>query len=142
MKDIKFYLSVRNVFNFDGASCYVNKKGEDIVQYSDNGVDFITAFKAFDTNGTILPTRHPTTLAKLLKTKGSVNLHIKMYSEDRSNGVLPFFDFVDICSGVKAPLWFVKAVEKQKNKLLSHIPKEYLDYQFKQNLEYYENQNQ
>lgn len=55
-------------------------------------------------------------LERLLKTKGSVNLHIKMYAEDRAKGYLPKVEFDKICSEYDLPSWFIGAVERQKFK--------------------------
>lgn len=51
------------------------------------------AFYKWDSNGKILPTKHPNQLHALLKTKGSVNLHIKMFAEDRAKGLFPLNEF-------------------------------------------------
>lgn len=113
-RDVEWYLSQRHLFNFDGCHSYFNKKGEEIIQPDKKGVDGIEAYFHWDSNGKIKPTRHPNILHALLKTKGSVNLHIKMYAEDRASGVLPGIEFENICSEFSAPDWFVSAVENQK----------------------------
>ena len=83
-RDFNWYLSMRNIFNFDGSDGYWNKLGVSIVQYDKNGVDGKQAFYNWDSNGVIKPTKHPNILNTLLKVKGGVNLHIKMYAEDRA----------------------------------------------------------
>lgn len=116
-RDFKWYLSMRHKFNFDGAVGYWNKKGEPIVQYDRNGVDGKEAFFQWDSNGKIKPTKHPNLLHTLLKTKGSTNLHIKMYAEDRVACNMGFIEFRALCIHFKAPMWFREAVERQKVKL-------------------------
>ena len=116
-RDIKWYLSMRHKFNFDGSNEYYNKKGEYIIQYSKNGVDGIEAFFQWDSNGKIKPTKHPNLLHTLLKVKGSTNLHIKMYAEDRVAGNMNFIEFRALCIHFKCPSWFREAVENQKIKL-------------------------
>lgn len=115
-RDFKWYLSMRHLFNFDGSNSYYNKKGKDIIVYNKNGVTGKEAFYKWDSNGTILPTKHPNLLHTLLKTKGSVNLHIKMYAEDRAKGLFPFIEFRAFCIKYRCPFWFKEAVERQKSK--------------------------
>lgn len=116
-RDFKWYMSMRHRFNFDGSAGYWNKKGENIIQYDKNGCDGKEAFFQWDSNGKIKPTKHPNILRTLLKVKGSVNLHIKMYAEDRAACNMGFIEFRALCIHFKAPLWFREAVERQKVKL-------------------------
>ena len=108
-RDFQWYLKVRNYFDFDGSA------PKDIA-YDRNGIDGKKAFLMYDSQGKLVPTKHPSLLAKLIKVKGGVNLHIKMYAEDRANGCLPKVLFDEICEEVKAPLWFAEAVENQKGR--------------------------
>ena len=114
--DYTWYLSVKDKFSFDGSSEYFNKKGIDIIQHDKNGLTAKECFYLFDSKGVINPTKEPIELKELLKTKGSVNLHIKMYAEDRAKGVLPRIEFDKICEEFNVPKWFIKSVEKQKHK--------------------------
>lgn len=116
-RDFSWYLSMRNVFNFDGETHYINKNGEEIVQFDSNGVDGKKAFFEWDSKGKIKPTKHPNILKTILKAKGSVNLHIKMYAEDRAKGIFPYIEFRALCIQLKAPYWFREAVEQQKRKI-------------------------
>jgi len=115
-RDFKWYLKMRAMFNFDGSNSYHNKKGQDIIVYDINGVTGKEAFYKWDSNGKILPTKHPNILHTLLKTKGSVNLHIKMYAEDRAKGLFPLIEFRAFCIKYRCPTWFKEAVERQKFK--------------------------
>lgn len=115
-RDFKWYLKMRAMFNFDGSNSYHNKRGHDIIVYDKNGVSGKEAFYKFDSNGKILPTKHPNLLHTLLKTKGSVNLHIKMYAEDRAKGLFPLIEFRAFCIKYRCPTWFKEAVERQKFK--------------------------
>jgi len=112
-RDFKWYLSVRHSFNFDGKAEYTNKKGKDIIIYDKNGVDGKLAFFKWDSNGLILPTKHPNILHTLLKTKGSVNLHIKMYAESLKEESLNLELLEEICQEFKTPEWFKNAVKQQ-----------------------------
>jgi hypothetical protein len=116
LNDIKFYLRVRNIFDFDGKAHYHNKKGNNIIQYDKNGVDGIEAFHGFDSCGIIQPTKHPNILHTLLKIKGGVNLHIKMYAESRAEGTLSLTELRCMCIKHKTPSWFMEAIENQKMK--------------------------
>lgn len=113
-RDFKWYLSVRHIFNFDGSHSYYNKKGENIIMYNKNGVSGKEAFYYWDSNGQIKSTKHPNLLLTLLKIKGSVNLHIKMYAEDRAECNWGSLEFRALCIKIKSPSWFREAVEKQK----------------------------
>lgn len=116
-RDFNWYLSMRHKFNFDGCAEYFNKKGEKIVIYDKNGVNGKDAFFQWDSNGKIKPTKHPNLLHTLLKVKGSANLHIKMYAEDRANGLMGLMEFGLLCNEFKSPDWFMDAVERQKVKI-------------------------
>ena len=108
---IIWYFSLRKKFTFDG-------KLDEEVEFDINGVDGFTLFYLVDTNGRkkIKPTKHPNIYKALMKTKSSINLHIKMYAEDRESGVLPKIEFEEICKEINAPPWFIDAVENQKLK--------------------------
>lgn len=106
-RDFKWYLKMRHEFNFDG---HLDRE----ITYNPNGVDGKQAFFKFDSQGKLPPTKHPNLLRSLLKTKGSVNLHIKMYAEDRASGLLPLIELRGLCILFKAPYWFREAIEKQK----------------------------
>jgi hypothetical protein len=108
-EQINWYLSARHLFNFDG-------KISEEIEYDKNGKDGFNAFYVFDSNGKKEKTKHPNIFQALCKTKGSVNLHIKMYAEDRAKGVLPKMIFDEMITGLKIPNWFVNAVETQKGK--------------------------
>lgn len=114
-RDFDWYLSVRHDFSFSGSI------GEEIL-YSKNGVDGKEAFLLLDSQGKRVATRHPNILKSLLKTKGGVNLHIKMYAEDRASGTLPKdLFYIEIIKPLKCPDWFVEAVEQQKYKYYKNI---------------------
>lgn len=115
-RDFKWYMSMWRIFNFDGASDYTNKKGEPVVVYDKKGISGKEAFFHWDSSGKIIPTKHPNLLHRLLKTKGSVNLHIKMYAQDRASGLFPGLEFRAFCIKYRCPQWFKDAVENQKGK--------------------------
>ena len=115
-EDYNWYLSVSDSFNFDGVKDYYNKKGVDIIQFDANGKTAKECFYLYDSQGLINKTSEPEKLRTLLKTKGSVNLHIKMYAEDRAKGYLPKIEFEEIAKEFNMPNWFVNAVENQKCK--------------------------
>lgn len=119
--DFNWYLSMRHKFNFDGSNSYYNKKGENIIQYNRNGVNAKEAFYQWDSSGRIKPTKHPNVLHTLLKVKGSCNLHIKMYAEDRAACILNKLEFDELCTSFNAPDWFKNAVENQKMKYWKNI---------------------
>lgn len=117
-RDVKFYLKNRHVFNFDGCREYFNKKGEPLIQYSNTGVSGIKAFHAYDSNGKVLPTKHPRLLHVLLKSKGSVNLNIKMWKEDYRH-ILFESDVREIMTQYNCPNWVYKAITgKEYNEII------------------------
>ena len=89
-------------------------ESEDCIQYSLKGTDAIEAFVQIDSYGVIKPTKHPRLLFNLLNAKASLNLHIKMYAEDRANGRLPKLLFDNICKEFGFLAWMIEAVENQK----------------------------
>ena len=115
-QDYNWYLSVSELFNFDGCDCYINKKGKDVIQYDSDGLTAKECFYLYDSRGETRKTKEPKELHLLLKTKGSVNLHIKMYAEDRAKGRLPKIEFESMVKEFNAPDWFYDAVENQKYK--------------------------
>ena len=115
-EDYKWFISIKEVFNFDGCGHYFNKKGVDIIQHDPNGLTAKECFYLFDSQGLIKPTKESDELHSLLKTKGSVNLHIKMYAQGRADGTLYEHELTQIAQEYNAPDWFIKAVEKQKHK--------------------------
>jgi hypothetical protein len=106
-RDFAWYLKMRHFFNFDGSL------PPDIV-FSADGIDGKQAFFLYDSQGKSIPTKHPALLATLIKIKGGVNLHIKMYAEDRASGLFPGLEFRALSIKLKAPYWFRDAVEHQK----------------------------
>ena len=115
-RDYAWLLSVSYKFCFDGCGHYYNKKGVDLIQFDENGFTAKKCFYLYDSSGVIKQTREPEELHRLLKTKGSTNLHIKMYAQDRAKGYLPKIEFEEICKELNAPNWFIEAVEQQKKK--------------------------
>ena len=118
-KDYEWYLSVKDKFNFDGVAVHLNKYGKPIIISDPDGKDAKYCFYVYDAMGKIVPTSEPIKLQDLLRVKGSINLHIKMYAEDRAKGILPKVLFDEIVKEINAPQWFVDAVETQKFKYYS-----------------------
>ena len=118
-RDYEWYLSVSDIFTFDGVDIHRNKKGDKIVNYQTEekgGYSARVCFYCYDTQGKIIPTYEPEKLTLLLKTKGSVNLHIKMYAQDRASGILPKWELQELCEKWNAPEWFFEAIENQKKR--------------------------
>ena len=111
LRDVRWYFHMRHQFNFDG------RPHREIV-FDRCATTGLQAFHAFDSRGVLQSTRHPNILRTLIKTKGSVNFHIKMYAEDRASGLLPLPELRQLCQQWNAPTWFITAVENQKCKIL------------------------
>ena len=118
-EDYVWFLKVGDKFNFDGNLNYLNKKGISIIQYSDTGLSAKECFFLYDSQGKIEKTCDVEGLKFLLRTKGSINLHIKMYAESRIDGSLPKMLFDEVVKELEAPEWFVSAVENQWRKIYS-----------------------
>lgn len=108
-RDFNWFLKMRHIFDFDGALPLD-------VEYDKNGIDGKKAFLLYDSQGKLLPTKHPILFQTLIKIKGGINLHIKMYAEDRASGLLSLIELRGMCIKWKAPSWFREAVERQKVK--------------------------
>lgn len=138
-RDFEWYLAIRHTFWFDGTyPQYHSKKGEEIVQYDEKGVSGKHAFYVWDSQGRILPTKHPNLLRNILRTKGALNLQIKEWAKGRADGTLPGIEFYvsaetrawlddinknfeypkTIAEQYLLPDWVITAVENQKMKLL------------------------
>lgn len=117
-RDYKWYLHLisSDKFNFSGNANTLTSKGLEKVIYNPEGKSAKECFYTFDSRGERLETKEPNLLRQIYHTKASVNLHIKMYSEDRALGLLPKIMFDQICTDIKAPDWFSDAVENQKYK--------------------------
>lgn len=123
-RDYSFYLQNIDFFNFDGVKDYYDKKGNNLIVHDENGVTAKEAFFIYDSQGKIRPTCEPKLLRLILRTKGSVNLHIKTYAEDRASGLLCKFEVAEIAKETNAPDWFSDAIEEQKFKYpLKAFPK-------------------
>lgn len=113
-RDFNYYLSSRHIFNFDG------RLDRDIV-FDKNGISGKQCFHKFDSEGKLVATKHPNLVKALLKTKGSINLHIKMWKEDRNNGCLPRYEFNLIVKEYNLPEWAVKAVNKDMDEVYNKL---------------------
>ena len=125
------YIRLYEHFNFSGK--------EELVLEDPNGVSAIEAFFEKESNGRDIPTFEPELLRKVLKAKGSINLFIQLYAEDRASGLLPGIEFsLRVCDKnhiqslskgeyeelekntfeymMKLPIWFITAVENSKYK--------------------------
>jgi hypothetical protein len=145
-RDYEFYLGNRHVFNFSG-------KTEITLIADKNGKTAKEVFYMIDTHGKNASCCEPELLSELLKCKASVNLHIKMWAEDRANGRLTGYEFFGdgetleweekIVDGERAvtpikkqsiakeldlPEWVIKAVELQKINLMKKSSPKFLPY--------------
>jgi hypothetical protein len=145
-RDYEFYLGNRHNFKFSG-------KVEITPIFDKNGKTAKEVFYMIDTHGKNAPCCEPELLSELLKCKASVNLHIKMWAEDRANGRLTGFEFFgdgetleweekivngerlatpikkqSIAKELDLPEWVIKAVELKKINLMKKSNPEFLPY--------------
>ena len=85
-----------------------------------NGRTALECWWAKDTHGKTLPCREPELLAKVMRSKQSVNLQIKLWAEDVADGMLlrqP--ELVEYCHGW--PEWVLRATMEQAAKVVSKV---------------------
>jgi hypothetical protein len=81
-----------------------------------NGHSALECWWSFDTHGKELPCREPEVLAKVIRTKKSVNLQVKMWAEDLADGMLlRQSELVGYVHGW--PEWVLRAVVEQAGKI-------------------------
>ena len=99
IRDVRFYLRNRHRFEISGRVI------PDIV-YSRTSLNGLRAFMLYDSQGKLVPTKHPNILRTLITTKASVNLHIKMWKQGVTD--LGFFtsEWHEYCDMLDAPDWF------------------------------------
>lgn len=114
-KDYNFYLANRHAFDFSGsdikaqyASLVMDEKGKTAKE----------CFHKLDSEGKLLPCKEPELLLDLLKCKAAVNLQIKIWAESRAEYTLSLFELKEYLDHYQAPEWVLKAVEKQKVKII------------------------
>ncbi len=104
-KDFIWYIRNRHNFDFDG------RLDRDII-FDRSGVDGKQCFYIFDSTGVLMPTKHPRLVKVLLKTKGSINLHIKMWKEDKLSGCLFRDSFIEIVEEFLLLPWMINIIYK------------------------------
>jgi hypothetical protein len=117
-RDWNWYNKYKDVFNFDGVQHYYNKKGDSIIINKEDGFTAKECFYKYDSEGKILPCKEPNLLYQVLKCKGSINLHIKMWSEDRANLLLFKCDLDELSEQYELLDWQLLAIENQTNRIL------------------------
>lgn len=119
VRDVRFYFRNRHRFVFFGG----------VVRqppYSRKGVSGIEAFRLFDSNGRLVPTKHPRLFVALMRTKKSINWHIKEWAdgfEDMFESVLYYvYQFVDPPPWIRCSLeGAIERVYKQKESLAGRL---------------------
>lgn len=106
LKDVRFYLKNRHRFIFTG-SPYVE------FPVDVNGIDELTAFKMMDSNGKLIPTRHPNLATTLLRVKASVNFQIKEWKLGIRDGLFGKWESKVYLSSIDAPDWVWKALNSK-----------------------------
>jgi hypothetical protein len=121
-KEALWLLSVRHKFNFSP------KFDCKMIEHDITGVDWMTAFIAYDTYGKILLTKHPRTLRKIIKAKGGLNFQIKQWAEALAFGYTIKIELTEYLYKINAPSWVLDAVQKQRYNIVfsdSNVQKKY-----------------
>ena len=103
-KDWDWFVKYKEVFNFHGKSPvkFIETK---------EGLSAKECFQKFDSKGIKLPCCEIELLNEILICKGSINLNIKMWAEDRAKGILPKIEFDKICKEYELLDWMIQSVE-------------------------------
>lgn len=85
-----------------------------------SGYTALECWWARDTHGETLPCREPELLAKVIRSKQSVNLQVKLWAEDVADGMLlRQAELVEYVHGW--PSWVLRAVLEQAAKIATQI---------------------
>lgn len=136
-RDYDFYFSHKNRFTFSGGDAKTRvqypgepepilideETGEKIsvpfeVPYSSAGQSAKKCFHDLDSRGKCKSCSEPQLLVELLNCKASINFHIKLWAEGRAEYSTSLQELQKMMEHYQAPDWVLKAVEKQKTKLL------------------------
>lgn len=81
--------------------------------FSKTGKSAKEAFLHFDSQGKILPTRHPRLVAQLINCKKSINIHLKMWAEGYSDCLISTEEYL---AGFVQPVpkWITESLRKQR----------------------------
>jgi hypothetical protein len=119
-------IKYRNTFTFSGKWLLdpidKNKYLIDTIVFDKEGLSGKKAFHMYESEGKLLPTKHPIMLFKLIKTKSSITFQIKQWAEARGLGELGSYEFsskdceYNIKDQYELMPWMVEAVETQKVK--------------------------
>jgi hypothetical protein len=91
-----------------------------VVTADPNGHSALECWWAKDTHGKTLPCHEPELLAKVIRSKQSVNLQVKLWAEDVAGGVLlRQAELVEYVHGW--PEWVLRAVMEQAGKIATRI---------------------
>jgi hypothetical protein len=106
-RDYNWYLKYKDIFTFDGSpNRLLNIDLE-------NGYNAKHCFYILDSTGKLLSTNEPRLLSELLKCKGSINFHIKMWVEGIAEGISNINEFIEEFELLD---WMIKAIENQLKK--------------------------
>ena len=103
LKDVRFYIRNRHRFTFTGSEWIQ-------FPFSRTGVDGLTAYKKWDSNGITVETRHPVIAQTLSRVKASVNFQIKEWKAGVKDRTLFGYEIISYLNEIEAPDWVLKAI--------------------------------
>lgn len=114
-RDYNFYIKNLERFSFCGKKDneFIDKKGNPIVIYDDEGINAKEAFYVYESRGEICKTNEPELLLALHRCKASINLHINLWAEGRRDGTFPRIEWKNYAKEIGFPVWVSDAVENQ-----------------------------
>lgn len=101
-----------------GTASYTEDRG---FIYDKEGQCAISCLFYFESQGKVLPCKEIELLESYFQAKGSLDLMIKMWAEDRAKGWLGLNEFKQMREEMAMSEWVFNAVENQKVKLYDKV---------------------
>ena len=109
------------LLNFDKINCSGCVSYTDDWGYNDDGVSAIEALYYYESSGVKKKCNDLETLENFFQAKGSLDLQIKMWAEDRAKGWLNSLEMNEYIDELNYPEWVLKAVENQAKVLRAKL---------------------
>lgn len=111
-RDWAFYTANLDTMSFSGSPAPT-------VAHDPDGPDAKRAFHDYDSRGVLRATSEPDLLRRVLVTKASVNLHVRMWAEGIADATLLGRELEGFKQEFGAPQWVVDAVRRTASRIRS-----------------------